>query len=521
MAAALGAFLLLRLTAWPPHEDEALALFVGQGSLSDVLETVLGERGGAPLHFLLAWLVSEAGGGLEALRLLSAFFALLSLPLIAALAARLADRAVALVATLIAAAGWVLLFHGIYARMYSLFLFTSLLSYLALLAAIERGGSRRWLLWIAAALLTVAAHPYGALVLASQALYVALIRERLRAALAAFAAVAVLGTPFWLADLVLADRFEVGVGPGGEKLGGPVAVLQYLGEVAGDFSVGWTLALPLVLALAGVGLRSLARTNRRSALLVLAVVAVPTATFLFARLGRSTSPETRHLIFALPFFVTLLAAGLVSVARLRKRWGPPLAAAAAVALVAGEVAWAWNKTPALFTGEPEARIEARRAAAAWLAATGDPSDVLLGYEPVYLGAWERSERFSRLVLPRADAGLAAERLRQAPAPLGRGLWVLDAADTNNPVQRLRIPLRLPRPAGAFEARTFGPYLVVRSRRPARTAAAYLEQAAAVTVLGKTLEIGDADVNFLTVSRAAALLDYAPSEASPGRSAGSR
>ncbi len=96
MAAALGAFLLLRLAAWPPHEDEALALFVGRGSLPHVLETVLGERGGAPLHFLLAWLVSEAGGGLGALRLLSALFALLSLPLIAALAARLADRAVAM-----------------------------------------------------------------------------------------------------------------------------------------------------------------------------------------------------------------------------------------------------------------------------------------------------------------------------------------------------------------------------------------------------------------------------------------
>ncbi|MDQ3875283.1 MAG: hypothetical protein M3322_07035, partial [Actinomycetota bacterium] len=58
-AIAVGAFLLVQLTAWPPHEDETLALFVGRESLHGTLETVLGERGGAPLHFLLAWVVAH------------------------------------------------------------------------------------------------------------------------------------------------------------------------------------------------------------------------------------------------------------------------------------------------------------------------------------------------------------------------------------------------------------------------------------------------------------------------------
>ena len=64
-----------------------------------------------------------------------------------------------------------LLFHGIYARMYSLFLFLSTLSYLALLRALDRGG-RAWILWAIVMLLAIAAHPYGALVLGSQGLYV-------------------------------------------------------------------------------------------------------------------------------------------------------------------------------------------------------------------------------------------------------------------------------------------------------------------------------------------------------------
>ena len=61
-----------------------------------------------------------------------------------------------------------LLFHGVYGRMYSLFLFTSTLSYLALLAALDAAACRRWALWALAVLAAVATHPYGALVLASQ-----------------------------------------------------------------------------------------------------------------------------------------------------------------------------------------------------------------------------------------------------------------------------------------------------------------------------------------------------------------
>ena len=81
---------------------------------------------------------------------------------------RLAGRGPALAACVLAAASWMLLFHGIYARMYSLFLFLSTLSYLALLRATERGGKRAWTLWAVVMLLTIGSHPYGALVLGSQ-----------------------------------------------------------------------------------------------------------------------------------------------------------------------------------------------------------------------------------------------------------------------------------------------------------------------------------------------------------------
>ena len=119
---AVAAFLLVQLDKWPPHEDEALPLFVGRHSLGDLLDIVLARRGGAPLHFLLAWVVAHTSGGLHQMRLLSALFAIASVPVIAALGNRLAGRGPALAAAALASASWILLFHGIYARMYSLFL---------------------------------------------------------------------------------------------------------------------------------------------------------------------------------------------------------------------------------------------------------------------------------------------------------------------------------------------------------------------------------------------------------------
>lgn len=490
--AAAATFLLHQLFAWQPHEDETLALFVGREPLGTLLETVLGDRGGAPLHFLLAWLVAHLGFGLGGLRLLSVGFAVASLPLVALLGKRLAGRREALVATILVAASWMFLFHAVYGRMYSLFLWTSALSYLVFLRALERGGRRAWLLWMVAILLTVAAHPYGSLVLASQGAHLLLARrDRLREALLPFAAVGLLGLPFWLATLVLAGRFEVGVGGGGARLGSPVSVLEYLWHVAGAFSAAW---FPVTLAVLVVVALGLARLPRATVLLMTCVVGVPALAFLAARLGNAASPETRHLIFALPFFAIALAAGLVRVG--------PLLPVAVAALVVTQVAWAWQRTPPLFEWEPDVRQTARADASAYLAATTRPNDVLFGYEPLYLGAWELDRRFPRAVLPRADAKLALATLLELERPLGRGLWILDASANNNFTPRLAIPLRSPEPAAAFEVRRFGPFLVIRTAEPVRTPARYLLRAGQAMLVGKALAIGDADVNLVTIERAA-------------------
>ena len=313
---------------------------------------------------------------------------------------------------------------------------------------------------------------------------------RLRQALVAGVAVVVLGTPFWLTNLVLADRFQVGVGGGGEKLGGPWPVARYLWRVTGDFTAGWWPLTILVAVLVLLGLR---RLPRPTIVLFACVLAVPALVFMSARLGQATSPETRHLIFALPFVAFAVAAGVVRLGR--------FAPVALVALLAAQVAWTWERTPQLFEWEPDVRQTARADASAYLAETTRSEDVLFGFDPLFLGAWERDADFPLAVLPRADAKLALSTLQELDEPLGRGVWILDASDNNNFFRKLEIPLRSPEPRSAFEVRRFGPFLVIRTTAPTRTPAHYLERAAQALQVGKELYIGDADINLATVERA--------------------
>ena len=492
---AATAFLLHQLMAWPPHEDETLALFTGRDSLPGVVEHVTRDRGGAPLHFLLAWAVAHLGFGLGGLRLLSAVFAIASLPLVAALGTRLADARVGFVATLVVAPSWLFLFHGVYGRMYSLFLFLSLACLLALLRALDHGGRGAWALWVATALLTVAAHPYGVLMLGGQGLFVLVARrDRIRSAALAGGFVLVLGIPFWLTDLVLAGRFDIGVGGGGAKLGGPEAVARYLWRSAGDASAGWWPVTVLAVTAAVVGV---ARMRRDAQALVLCSLGATLVAFLVAKLGNSAAPESRHLIFLLPLFAVSVSTTIV----LLGRRSLTLAVVATTALVVTQVAWAWHRSSPLFDWEPDARQAARAEAETWLASTSRPDDVLFGYEPLYLGAWERNRSsFPTTVIPRADPVLALRTLRRE-APLGRGVWVLDASERNNIRPRLEIERRLPDPAKPYEVRAFGPFLVIRTVRPVVTPKAFLYYAARALLVGQQLGIGDADVNLQTVVRA--------------------
>ncbi len=439
---------------------------------------------------------------MTALRLISVVFAVASIPIVGMVLARLADRRTALVATALVAASWVTLFHGIYGRMYSLFLFTSILSFLALLRAMRDNGWLWWSLWGLSILATLASHQYGAFVLAIQVGYLVFARLRreasLRPAVWVLVVVVVAALPLWRSNLVLASRFDVGVGGGGSQLGGPLPVLEYLRAALGDFVAGWTELFVVVAAVAVYGLVVLFRRRLPTFVLCLLTFAVPVAGLTLARVGGSVNaPETRHLIFALPFFALMIAAGLVSAVGRAGERAPAVLALSVAGLIAAELAWGWASTPTLYAGEPIKRKQAREEAEAWLAETSRPDDVFFGYDPLYLGARERGADVGAIVVPRADPKLALKALTSQADPLGRGVWVLDASDgsriVSNTSQRLEISDRSP--GAAFETRTFGPFLIVRTIEPTVTPYDFLWDTVAVQRMGVwDLRIATAEIN---------------------------
>ena len=155
---------------------------------------------------------------------------------------------------------------------------------------------------------------------------------------------------------MLAGRFEASVGEGAERL----PLFGYLADVAGDASSGFLAGSHPDRRSCGASAGGGSDLRRR--FFAGCVVLVPVLLLAPARFSHSASPETRHLVFMLPFFSTALATGLVSLFRKRVAL-----ASALVLLFAAEIGWAWHRTPALFEGESATRIETRHEASAWLA----------------------------------------------------------------------------------------------------------------------------------------------------------
>jgi mannosyltransferase len=351
----------------PWHEDEAVAGLIAARPLGDVLHTVLLDRGGAPLHFLLAHLAFAVDGSPRTLRWLSLVFALATIPLCYDLARRLAGRFAGLTAAALTATSQLLAIYATFGRMYSLYAFSSALALDLFVRAVQRPARATLTAATAAALLTILVHPFGAFVFGAE-LAVALWLWRLRAL-----PVALLALPLLLPYLRLPARYEPEVG-----MSAPEAALRALAGSAGGFGVG----LAVFTLFAAIGAWTL---PRRFAALGLLLIAVPP--LVLAAFGDQLSP--RHLVFMLPVWTTFVAAGL---ARMPAR-AALVAAAVAIALLA----------PAAVT-DPRTRAADIAPAAAWVREHVRSGDALYPYSPVFLAALPRASVAQ--ALPREPLALA-------------------------------------------------------------------------------------------------------------------
>src|SRR4030095_16870105 len=161
------AFLLVRL--WPDveskplYEDEAISGLISMRPLPEVLDTVVVDRGGAPLHSVLAHLAFAIDASPEALRWLSVLCALGAVPLTFDLGRRLAGTPAGIVAAVVVASSTALSVYGTFGRMYALFVLVAVLFADLYVRALERRTLGAVAAAAAAGVLLPAVHPYGAI----------------------------------------------------------------------------------------------------------------------------------------------------------------------------------------------------------------------------------------------------------------------------------------------------------------------------------------------------------------------
>lgn len=400
--AAGTAILLLRIAPDVPRKplwiDEAIAGLIAARPLPEVLYTVLWDRGGAPLHFVLAHASLAIDPSPEALRWLSVVFAVATPAVTFDLGRRLGGLTVGWVSALVVAMSSLLWVYGSVGRMYALFAFAGALAADLFVRALQLRTAGAAVAAAAGAWLLPAVHPYGGIVVTVEALVaLAVWRGRpLRPAVPV--ALVALGTlPFLVADVRLADRFSVGA-EGDGRVASFGRAWDLLTATLGGFAGGDGLALAFFVALGLAGIAVLVRQESAFVAFACLALVAPLALLVAGRSEETVSLATRHLIFALPLWAALIGVGVARAAR-------DLGALAQVAFLVGVALLAYeaasDRADPRFL--PEGRPRNLAEPARWLEERVQPGDVLFPYSPVFLAALPATRH--AVTLPRERATL--------------------------------------------------------------------------------------------------------------------
>jgi hypothetical protein len=466
--AAACAYLLVELVpdvgSKPLFEDEAVSGLVSARPFGEALATTLWDRGGAPLHFVLVHIAFLFDSSPEALRWISVVFAVGAVLLCYDLGRRLDGRVAGVAAAIVAAASGMLAVYGSFGRMYALFAFVAALAVDMFVRCVQRPTTGTVAAASAAAWLLPAVHPYGGIVVAVEAA-VALVLWRGRPLRPAWpAAVALLAMiPFAVADLRLADRFEVSSEQQG-RLATWTEARHQLEDALRGFGggSGWTFVVFLVLAALGIAIL----LRRRPELVAWGLIAFagPPLVSTLVRTGRAPDLSPRHLIFALPFFAGFVG---VAVARLPGRPVPVIGLAVVAALSTQGIHDPRSITYTAALGSESAVA----APAAWLRENVAQNDVLYPYSSVFLAALpEAGEAHG---LPRAQVQSLLAALDRVDYP-ARDLYVAVPTGTTK--------------AGAVPGgHDFGSWLIVRVDGP------FADRATVLRAAERSLSLTDAQL----------------------------
>ncbi|HEY4690433.1 MAG TPA: glycosyltransferase [Anaerolineae bacterium] len=342
--------------------DELLQVTIASQNLPALIAK-LGEHAAMPLDYLVTHVVLLLGRSEFLLRFPSAFWGLLTLPLVYQIGRRLFNRAVGIAAMTMLAVSGLHAFYSAEMRPYALVTFLAALSFYALMRALSTRRWRDWLgysLAIAAGVLT---HYFMLFVIGAQGLIVlgvglpvrkpVSLRSRVsRFGLALMPVLGALALTPWFGSVLDVGRLfaQSIVTPGaipassllGEVRGGatPIDLTFFQDQLLGSLSGGGPI-LPiafLVLLLMGIGFGL--RRTRAQTIFLLTWAIVPSTLIVVFLYTRGTFFAVRYILFALPALLILIAFGIAETIRTLQRaqratrFTPFVAAAASVLLLA-------------------------------------------------------------------------------------------------------------------------------------------------------------------------------------------
>ena len=453
----------------PLYLDEAVSGLTAVRPFGEMVQIVIVERGGPPVHYLIAHVATALHPSATALRVVSFLAAIASVVVIYDLGRRLSGPFAGGTAALLAALSTFMGIHGTFGRPYAVFVLTSALALDLFVRALERRtiGATAWA--ALAAVLAASTHPYGFYVLVAEA-SAGLVAWRFRPArgVAIPAGAAILLIPVILSLRRLSERFDIG--EGSEAIAKPrVAARQLLYALEGSAAGRPMFAVVALLVLGGLVV--LARDRPLVAGVSLALFVAPPALYILVPSGSDglSAINPRHLLFLLPVWVVLAGIGADWAGERLSKGARPLL------LVALSAAAAFSQ----FEGIDDPRTKVPE-----LAANGSPSavrgvarflehevhegDVLYTHSPSYLAALSASARGT--VVDAQPGDVLKVGLERVSFPASgvifsapRGSARLDRA-------------RLTESVGAGNAHVLGRWVVVRMRGP------FADEAAALNAL---------------------------------------
>ena len=265
-------------------------------------------------------------------------------------------------------------------------------------------------------------------------------------------------------------------------------------QAAGDFTAAFPV-LPAVLVAAAAGLAVLPRETR---LLAACAAAVPLLALVVAR--SSGSPETRHLIFLLPFLALAVGAGTRRGSAVCGRRSPSPRSSSLRSPGPGTgrpICSSGSRTSGRRRAPTRPRTSPRRRGPTTCCSATTRSSCRPG---------SRRSDFPLEVLPRADADLALHNLLDARAP-ARPRRLGLRREQDDELRALAARSRSPRRARLRPSRCATSARSSSSARaqPVVTPERYLLRAGQAMLVGKRLFLGDADINLPTIERAARAL----------------